>query len=722
MNTISKLLFCALFSTTALAAITNTDRAELGVVKNYIANGGIERGTAGFAAYFDGQTVTITIAAPGVFTTSSAHGLNVGDAIQLTTTGTLPAGLATAATYYVSVVPSSTTFQLSATQGGASITTTSTQSGVHTFRNFKTLRGSGGTASHLTISSSTSSPLQDSRSLLVSNSGSSAALGEGFSYAFTIPTSAKGTVQNISFDYQLVSGTFQVGGINSGAVTDSDLELFVFDVTNGTLIEPASRFLSCGSVVGTVCNYNSSFQTASNSTSYRLIWHAATTNTSIYSVKIDGINVSRVVRVTGVPSTDWQSYSPTLSGGGLGTPTGVNAQYRRVGGSLEGQIFLTSGTVAASLIAIPLPSGLSIDSNKITLANTTAAAGQKVGDFRCNGAAGAQGSIVTAIGTSAINVYFGGIYGQSTPLTPGTGSTDCASASAVTITFTVPITGWTSNVQMSDSSDTRVVAMSAQNSTTAATTAAPFVFTSVSLDTHGAYSSSTGKYTCPVSGYYQVSATLQISGNVPSLVIGAYVNGTLASPVYVSGGSGGGSFTVGSGSTVVACSAGQTIELRPSVSASAVNTNNMNSFSIVRAAGPSAIAASDPLYVSYYVSANFAASTTVPINFDTKDFDNCQCVTTSSTAWKFTAPSNGLYQIQGSGATGTSPQAMLYKNGTAYKNLGSFNGTPSGAFGGTVRLFAGDYIDVRPSASATITGGTLATAGTTNISITRIGL
>jgi hypothetical protein len=74
---------------------------------------------------------TVTIAAPGVFT-STAHGLEVGDAIQLSTTGALPTGLAAATTYYVKTAPTADTFTVSATSGGSAITTTGTQSGVHT--------------------------------------------------------------------------------------------------------------------------------------------------------------------------------------------------------------------------------------------------------------------------------------------------------------------------------------------------------------------------------------------------------------------------------------------------------------------------------------------------------------------------------------------------------------------------------------------------------------
>jgi hypothetical protein len=82
------------------------------------------------AAAISAQTVTITIASPGVFTVPTTA-LPSGTTVTLSTTGTLPTGLSVGVTYYV-VNPSGLTFQLSATSSGSPITTTGSQSGVHT--------------------------------------------------------------------------------------------------------------------------------------------------------------------------------------------------------------------------------------------------------------------------------------------------------------------------------------------------------------------------------------------------------------------------------------------------------------------------------------------------------------------------------------------------------------------------------------------------------------
>lgn len=80
------------------------------------------------------STVTITIAAPGVVSWT-AHGLENGDIIQLTTTGALPTGLTASTTYFVAG-KTTNDFKLSTTlansAAGTYITTSGSQSGTHT--------------------------------------------------------------------------------------------------------------------------------------------------------------------------------------------------------------------------------------------------------------------------------------------------------------------------------------------------------------------------------------------------------------------------------------------------------------------------------------------------------------------------------------------------------------------------------------------------------------
>ncbi len=76
------------------------------------------------------HTVTITITA-GAVVTWTGHGFSNNQPVAFDTTGALPTGLLTNRTYFV-INKTTDTFQLSATVGGSAITTSGTQSGVHT--------------------------------------------------------------------------------------------------------------------------------------------------------------------------------------------------------------------------------------------------------------------------------------------------------------------------------------------------------------------------------------------------------------------------------------------------------------------------------------------------------------------------------------------------------------------------------------------------------------
>lgn len=128
---------------------------------------------------------------------------------------------------------------------------------------------------------------------------------------------------------------------------------------------------------------------------------------------------------------------------------------------------------------------------------------------------------------------------------------------------------------------------------------------------------------------------------------------------------------------------------------------------------------------TYYRSSNFSASATTPINFDTQIVDTNSQVTTSPTAWKFTAAITGCYEVNlFAYSNDTDINLYIYKNGSAYAFIA--NSTQSsqaspGTGGITIPLNATDFIDIRPDAGATITGGALATTRHAYISINFIG-
>ena len=91
-------------------------------------------------------TFTVTIASPAVF--SKTNQLAAGDKVVFSTTGALPTGLTAGTTYYViSAGLSGSAFEVSATDGGAAINTSGSQSGTHSMytEHFLTNPNSAGT-------------------------------------------------------------------------------------------------------------------------------------------------------------------------------------------------------------------------------------------------------------------------------------------------------------------------------------------------------------------------------------------------------------------------------------------------------------------------------------------------------------------------------------------------------------------------------------------------
>ena len=291
--------------------ISNRDKSELGVFPNYIVNGGGESGTSGWSGYNDTQTFTVTIASPAVFTVGSTTNFYVGMPIAFTTTGALPTGLTSGTTYYISTVVSSTTFRVSATLGGSDVNTSGTQSGTHTARPLVPIDGTGGTLSGLTFSSSTSSPLIGNEMLQLVQTNSTIVAGQGVSYSFTIDSAYQAQVLSIRCSFN-ASSTFSASSGQTGS--ESDLEFFIYDVTNALLIPVSPKVITANGSNNFI--FKAIFQTSSNSTSYRLCIHTATTNSNAtgWTFKFDGVYVGPQSIVQGAPETDWVQYTMTITG------------------------------------------------------------------------------------------------------------------------------------------------------------------------------------------------------------------------------------------------------------------------------------------------------------------------------------------------------------------------------------------------------------------------
>ena len=564
-------------------------------------------------------------------------------------------------------------------------------------------------ATQMAIATTGTNPLlvsQSNYNLQLTKSAANAQ-GQGFiSGSLTVDREDLAKVLTGSFYYEVVSGTVDF----SGSSTQS-LEIWIYNTVSGVWTQPAGyRGINQSSGSGVVTFTFQTDSTAANNT-YKIAVITAQTSTSSYVVNFNDFKIGPQTSPIGVPMSDWVSYTPTFQG--FGTPSTIECQWRRVGDSVQIKGKFIAGTATAVEARMSLPSGLtSADTTKIPSI-------QYAGSAALNAVSAAIRDVL--IEPSVTYLTFGQQSSTTAGLTKDTGSNITGTGVGISFVAQVPIAGWSSNVQLSNDTDTRIVELSAYTaSSTTVTSGTATIFTTVGNDTHSAYNTVTGQYTVSVSGIYQVSFT-PIATTAAGIDFSLYKNGAFAYGTVNNSRNGyASSAYFSSGTRLIKCNAGDILTIVPQASGT-LNSTSI-SLEIARLSGPSVIASAETVTASYYLSANFAASTTVPINFDTKEFDSHNAVTTSATAWKFIAPVSGTYLLTLFAGVGTNSSVLVYKNGSAYKTMQYMLSASNGISGAnSIKLLAGDYIDFRPNASVTIGGGVQSGANTSNITITRTG-
>lgn len=490
-------------------------------------------------------------------------------------------------------------------------------------------------ATNITLTTSSSSPLSGVNSFILTKDAANRQ-GEQVYFPFTIDSKDKAKVLQISLDYVVNSGTFVAGSSSA----DSDLIAYIYDVTNGVFIEPSSfKFLSNSTSIAD--KFVANFQTASNSTSYRLIFHVASTSTAAYSIKFEGaVNPSSYVY--GTPITDWIAYTSTLTNF---TVSSQKFYYRRVGDSMEIAGLMVLNAAPSSTLYWTMPSGFTIDSAKIDLTSNDGNYG--TANIVRSVTANYQGAV--QVGNSAgrfriVNSGGGNEWNATLPLT-------FASGDRISVQASFPITGWSSNVQQSDSYDGRLIAASYSSSVGTSVNGTPAVipFATKVYDTTNSWNG-TDTYTCPSQGTYSLNATLTYAFG--SYTAGHYIeiyvfkNG---SQIYGStqGASATASNYVSSVvSTDFICNAGDTIQIKARNDATrTLDTNAFhNIFTIKKIQAPTTISATERVVAVYNTSSQaLGTGTEDTLIFTTKDTDTHNAYNTSTGI--FTAPVAGTYSV-----------------------------------------------------------------------------
>lgn len=512
-----------------------------------------------------------------------------------------------------------------------------------------------------TFTRSTSSPLNGSASFLLTKSASNLQ-GEGVSIPFTIDAADKAKVLTVTMESIVSSGTYVAGT----ATTDSDTKIFIYDVTNAAIIEPSTtKFYASSTSLSE--GFKSTFQTASNSTSYRLCVHVASTSSSAYVQKLDKITVSPSKYVYGTPVTDWASYTPTFVG--LGTPTNVYARWRRVGSDIEISGHFQVGTATAVTASMSLPS-VTIN----TAASFNIGIGRLLRDTNTSSAVKDFSVIAQTGNQTVVNFSYPEFTASSSPLVAGTGTGVFVNSSFYSFDLKAPVVGWSSSVQTSDQTDTRVVSMvatagSGQSITSTNTQITGFT---ASSDTHGNFASN--QYTIRTPGYYAVYAQITYSTQASAArgLININKNGSAiynGQQVPLSA-----SYNVSAtASTILNLSVGDVIDVYGNATTTTALTGTQY-FSLQRVSGPASIAATEKIFAEYNTaSASSITSTPAILNYNTKVRDTHGAVTTGA-GWVFTAPRPDNYSICAafrvtSQASASQKTLILYKNGASFRAL-----------------------------------------------------
>lgn len=257
--------------------------------------------------------------------------------------------------------------------------------------------GTGGSPT-VTWTRTTTNPLIGTASFLFTK-GASNSQGQGASFDFIVDSAYRSKLLQISFEYAVASGTFAAGTSS----VDSDITVWIYDRTNNVLIQPTVYKLFSNSALST--SFVGNFQTAGNSTSYRLILHVGTTSASAFTMLFDNVVVSSIPATQPAAVIPFTVQRFTSGSGTYTTPPNVKyLKVRMVGGG--------GGGGGASANAVGSTAGGTGGTSTFGSSFLTANGGN--GGASSAGATGGTGGGATIV-SPAISVFsMNGASGQTT--------------------------------------------------------------------------------------------------------------------------------------------------------------------------------------------------------------------------------------------------------------------------------------------------------------------
>ena len=597
-----------------------------------------------------------------------------------------------------------------------------------------------GASGNLSITTVTSGQIGGTTSLSYASSAATTQGNMLATQAYSIDTEDQAKVLTFKFYYSVPVGP--TTGNFSGTSSNS-FGIAIWDATNSVWLTSTANFgmtqtTGVGYVTGTC-------QTNITTASIQLVIYNANATTGAITLYFDDFFLGPQTAPFGPSMSDPVAYTPTITG--FGTPTNVAFFSRRVGKMLEVWGNFTSGTSTATTAQITL--GYQ-GGNANVVTDTTALstnANNVIGVITIS--VSSANSFYPLATTTNQNFFEIGFQGSANAgLTAANGSIIAVSGTTLSVHLMVPIAGWSSNLQMSSDTDTRVVAMQVSSQPTGTITSSYSLakFTSGVLnDTHAGFNTSTGLYTVPVTGYYRVSASLGVNATYTNTASANVTIGHNSSTVATFVGTQTAGAAEGtlwpSVTATILCNAGDTLAplvLTSGTSTSFSSSAAANFFCVERLSGPSVIAATESVNARYtFVNggSGLPNSTTETLSSTyatyTKIKDTHNAFNTSTGV--YTIPVSGSYQVSSrisvspSTATTGLVAATILQGGSATTVSGTqtpFAQATSIASAQVTDIFnclAGDTITLEGFQDNGATISISSSASLNSFSITRIG-
>lgn len=491
--------------------------------------------------------------------------------------------------------------------------------------------GTGGSA-NITFTSNTSSPLRGSADGLITKDAANRQ-GQGISRSFTLNNTDQAKVLTISFDYK-----------TSTNFVDNDIAVFVYDITNSALIRVVPQDVKATSLTN---RFLGSFQSAPNSTSYRVILHIASTNASAYTVNIDNFKIEPL----SVTSNQLVAFSAYRSGNYTATAAAFTAldlttvETDTAAGvstasdnytTPESGYYVFSGRVAFQNVQ-------STDAISLLIRNTTASSDIVLWGTQ-QPLTGATGDVYYEINSKPVYLAKG-VSVQLQYLITNARTIIGSAANSYFSGYKIP------SPTTSEFSSGNVVAFSAAGNGGTALTAnvTNIDFTKIT-DTTNSWSGSV--FTVPESGYYEFSGSVRYTATTSGDLM-LYVDGSSNKRLAVGSGAQEYKFSFGG-----SFNKGQTVALRDSSSDTLSNSTSFHYIQGFKVPTAGASGNAGELVAAIYTSNSGATIGTGPTDMVYEDivYDSHAAYNTSTGI--YTAPVSGLYEVTGMWGSSVSSGTM----------------------------------------------------------------